>query len=91
MGEYMQLVFTSAFSDEEMTDAEMDAAMFTIMKDEMSKTTETFKDAALQINCVLQDKVWYIEDVSDEMADVLSSGLFGTMEDIGDSFSGFDS
>lgn len=91
MGVYMQQMFASAFSNEKTSDEKTNAMMSEIMKEEMNKTAETFKEVALKINCVLKNKTWYIEEVSDELSNVLSSGFFNTMTEIGDGFSGFES
>lgn len=90
MDAYMQKMFDFMASSAELPDGAIAAMLSDLMKEEMKKTPEVFEEATLQIECVRKDRTWYIEELSDEVANVLSSGLSAAMEDIGNNLEALD-
>lgn len=85
MGVFMQRMFAEAFSGKESSDEDVEGMLTELLHQEIGKTIEIYKEVTLQIDCVLQDKTWHIATESDALQDVLTSGVFFTMQDMGES------
>ena len=64
-----------AFSGTEMTEEETNQMFADTMKEQAEIVSETFKETTLKIDLVKQDNEWYITEITDEMMDVVLSGL----------------
>src|SRR5699024_2501075 len=74
-GEYMKEAFASAFTGKELTDEENSEIFISAMEAQSEKMEETFTEKTLNIECVKIEDNWYIDDPSDELLDVIMSGI----------------
>ena len=79
-------LMTAAFSGKELTEAQMTQIGVDLLNKNLSTATETFTEKTIDISCVNVDGTWYVANVSDEMADVVSSNLFTAAKGLADSF-----
>jgi hypothetical protein len=79
-------LLTAAFSGQELTEEQMTQIGVDLLNKNLTTTTETFTEKTIDIDCVNVDGTWFVNTVSDEMADVVSSNLFTATKDLQDSF-----
>ena len=77
---------SAAFSGTELTDEQMNTMMMEIMEENKSSIEETYVDATIDVSCVKIDGVWYVDTVSDEMGDVITSNFLSASEEISSAF-----
>lgn len=86
LGEAFAKILGMSFTGVEPTDEEMGQMFISIMQEQSKTLGETYSEDTLKINCIKQDDVWYIEEVSEEMLDVVMSGFISAGKEISDSF-----
>lgn len=84
--EYIEEVFSVAFSDDEMTDEENSELFLTVMKEQSELIEESFVEKMIDIECIKVDKQWYIDKPSEELLDVVMSNILSVGQELEDVF-----
>ena len=86
LGEAIGKMFASAFSGEQPTQEETNQLFSEIMKDKQQALEETFLTKTITIDLLRQDDAWYIEEVTDDMTDVITSGFLSVFDGMDEIF-----
>lgn len=87
MGEALGQMITLAFSGKEPTEEEISTMFSSVIKENSGSHPETFKTETLDIELVKVENKWYINQVDNKMQDVITSGFFSVVDEMGDAFS----
>lgn len=63
--------FYQAFSEDEMSDEEMEDLLVKAINDYDPEDGDTFDTKTVEINCIKKDNKWYIDEISDDLLDVI--------------------
>lgn len=77
---------SSAFSGKEMTQEEMTKMGADLLKQDIASVKETFVEKTVDIDCVKVDGTWYVKEVNDDLADVVTCNLLTAAKNLADSF-----
>jgi hypothetical protein len=89
VGEFFTKLLGMAFTGEEPTEEETNQMFVNIMQEQTAIISETYQEKTIDINCVQQDGVWYIEEVNDDMLDVVLSGFMTVGSELAESLGAF--
>lgn len=86
IAEVFSKMFGLAFTGVEITDEETGQIFITAMEEQSEIIPETYKEVSIPISCILEDGIWYISEIDDELSDVIMSGFITAGKEISDSF-----
>ena len=84
--ESYNMVYAQIMAGVEITDEEMIELLSTILQEKIETTEETYRKVAIDIDLIKKDGTWYKQEVSDELYDVLVSGLISASNELSGSF-----
>lgn len=76
MAEYLGKAFELAFSGAESSDELMEQLLMDVYMEQDEVIEEVFKEVELEIRLVKEEGKWRIAEVTEELKDVLSSGMY---------------
>jgi len=82
-GEVFRTILTESSGDEDLSDEYLDELFEEIMKEKQSLNKEKIIEKEIIINLVESRGKWYIEEMTDELADIIMSGFIKAMDNIG--------
>jgi len=85
-GEFFENLMAEAFSGNELSEEETEALMIEIMEEKSKEIETEFVETEFTINLVKKDNNWYLEEVSDELTNVVTSNFFKAFDEINESF-----
>jgi len=85
-GEFFKNLMAEAFSGNELSEEETEALMIEIMEEKSKEIETEFVETEFTINLVKKDNNWYLEEVSDELTNVVTSNFFKAFDEINESF-----
>ncbi|MCH3972311.1 MAG: DUF5067 domain-containing protein [Oscillospiraceae bacterium] len=86
VSEYMVKAFGEAFSGTQASSDSSSKEISQLITDKIKTTKETFVSKTVKINCVKVSDKWYIDKLSDDLADVFLSGFVSAGNEISKSF-----
>jgi hypothetical protein len=85
-GELFTNLMAEAFSGNEMSDEEIEKMIVQIMEEKSQEIEIEFVESEVTVDLVKKDGNWYIEEVTDELANVITANFVKALEEIGESF-----
>ena len=86
ISEYLTQAFSSVMSGSDMSDEEMSQMLLSIMQEKQKTLTDSYVEKTLAVKCVKVNGNWYIEEVTDDLLNVVSSNFYSLAKSISDSF-----
>jgi len=77
---------SSAFSGKEMTQEELTKMGADLLKQDIASVKETFVDKTVDIDCVKVDGTWYVKEVNNDLADVVTCNLLTAAKNLSQNF-----
>lgn len=85
-GELFKNLMAEAFSGNELSEEETEALMIEIMEEKSKEIETEFVENEFTINLVKKDNNWYLEEVSDDLANIITANFVKAFEEISESF-----
>lgn len=87
ISEYIQSALALSFSGEDISEEEMSQMLIDIIAENQKNLEVNFTDSTVSIPCIKVDGKWYVDNPSEDYANVMSSNMLSVLSDISDSFS----
>lgn len=86
ISEAIPKLFSLAFSGSEPTDEEIENIITEILNEKASSIDKKYKEVTINISLIKKDDKWYITKLSDEVYDIISSGIYSVAQGISEQF-----
>ena len=85
-GELFINLMAEAFISNEMSDEEIETMIVEIMEEKSQEMETEFVENEVTVNLVNKDGSWYIEEVSDDLANIITANFVKAFEEISEFF-----